>query len=490
MGEPVKKLSPEWHLYVSTVTASLSDKYYETSSERLEELRRLIGQSDPQFVARLAIYTREQMNFRSIPLVLAVELAKVHSGDALVGKMTSRIIARADEITELLAYYQMANERKHKKKLKRLSKQLQAGLKHAFNKFDEYQFAKYHRDTEIKFRDALFLVHPKAKDEAQQLIFNKIAENKLSTPYTWETELSALGKPEFMSFIAKQKAFAHKWEELIDSGKLGYMALLRNLRNIVECGVSYAHIAQVCETISARANVLKSKQFPFRFLAAYRELSKLKYDHALKVTDALEKAVNVAAENIAGFNVATSVLIACDVSGSMRNPISPESKIMHYDIGLMLGMLLKSRCENVVAGIFGDKWKTVNLPDKGILSNVDAFYRREGEVGYSTNGYLVVEDLLKRNIVVDKIMMFTDCRLWDSRNDGKTQLSDVWKMYKSVAPDAKLYLFDLAGHGQVPLEITGDDVHLIAGWSDKIFDILQAIENGSDALKEIKAIEI
>jgi hypothetical protein len=131
----------------------------------------------------------------------------------------------------------------------------------------------------------------------------------------------------------------------------------------------------------------------------------------------------------------------------------------------------------------------VNLPDSGILSNVNAFYDREGEVGYSTNGHLVIEDLINSKKVMDKIMIFTDCQLWDSTGSN-TRLKDVWKKYKTIAPEAKLYLFDLAGYGQVPLDITNDDVHLIAGWSDKIFDILQAIDNGSDALKEIKAIEI
>jgi hypothetical protein len=241
--------------------------------------------------------------------------------------------------------------------------------------------------------------------------------------------------------------------------------------------------------LSAKHKVLQSKQLPFRFLSAYRELSKIKSDGANNVAHALEEAVKIAAENIAGFDETTSVLIACDVSGSMMHPVSPRSKIMNYDIGLMLGMLLKSRCENVVCGIFGDKWKIVHLPDAGILSNVDAFYKRDGEVGYSTNGYLVVEDLIKREQTVDKIMMFTDCLLWNSC-DGKTQLKDVWKKYKAIAPKAKLYLFDLAGHGNSPLDITEDDVHLIAGWSDKVFDILQAIDNGSDALKEIDAIEI
>lgn len=486
---PAYQLSPEWELYTSVVTSSLSDKFYESASGRLEKLRRLIQENDSQLVARLAIYAREQMNLRSVPLVLAVELAKIHSGDDLVSRMTKRIVQRADEITELLAYYQTTNERKGVKKLNRLSKQLQAGLQGAFNKFDEYQFAKYNREAEIKLRDALFLVHPKAKNEEQQLIFNKIVNDSLQTPYTWETELSALGKTKFESENAKKAAFTQKWEELIDSDKVGYMALLRNLRNILEAEVSVKHIKQVCETLSSKEKVLRSKQLPFRFLAAYRELSKINSGYASKVMNALEEAVKVSAANISGFDESTRVLIACDVSGSMQSPISPKSKIMNYDIGLMLGMLLKSRCKNVVSGIFGNIWKIVNLPDSSVLSNVDAFYKREGEVGYSTNGYLVIKDLIDSRKVMDKIMIFTDCQLWNS-NSYDTQLKDVWKEYKSIASEAKLYLFDLAGYGNVPLDITNKDVYLLAGWSDKIFDVLSAIDNGSNALKEIKAIEM
>ncbi|MCL1938285.1 MAG: TROVE domain-containing protein [Candidatus Azobacteroides sp.] len=486
---PAHPLSPEWNLYTSVVTSSLSDKFYESASDRIEKLRRLIQENDTQWVARLAIYAREQMNLRSIPLVLVAELTKIHSGDALVSRTITRIIQRADEITELLAYYQLSNERKGTKKLNRLSKQLQAGLQNAFNKFDEYQFAKYNREGEIKLKDALFLVHPKAKDEEQQSIFNKIATDSLQTPYTWETELSALGQNKFESEEAKKAAFTQKWEELIESGKVGYMALLRNLRNLLEAEVSLNHIHRVCETVSSKEKVRTSKQLPFRFLAAYRELSKINSGYASQVMNALEEAVKISAENINGFDESTKVVVACDVSGSMQRPISPKSKVMNYDIGLMLGMLLKSRCKNVVSGLFGDTWKIVNLPNNGILSNVDAFYKREGEVGYSTNGYLVIQDLIDRKKEMDKIMLFTDCQLWNSKG-GNIQLKEVWKKYKTIAPKAKLYLFDLAGYGQTPLDITNDDVYLIAGWSDKIFNILSAIENGSDALKEIKAIEI
>jgi hypothetical protein len=422
--------------------------------------------------------------------VLAVELSKVHSGDSLVSRLTSRIIKRADEITELLAYYQLSNERKQTKKLNRLSKQLQYGLQEAFNKFDEYQLAKYNRSTAVKLRDALFLVHPKAKDENQQMLFNKIVEDNLDTPYTWETELSALGQTKFASEYEKAAAFRAKWEELVRSGKLGYMALLRNLRNILlKSNVAVLHT--VCETLASEDKVLKSKQLPFRFLAAYRELSRADdLNGVVQVLDSLEKAVTISARNIAGFDESTRVLVACDVSGSMQTPVSPRSAIKNYDIGLMLGMLLKSRCANVVSGIFGDRWKIVNLPNSGVLSNVDAFYKREGEVGYSTNGYLVLQDLIDRKQVMDKIMIFTDCQLWSSRGSSTT-MQQVWQTYKTtVAPDARLYLFDLAGHGATPLSIASRDVYLIAGWSDKVFDMLAAIDNGENALTQIEKIEL
>jgi len=460
------------------------------------------------FVARLAVYARHKMHMRSAPLVLVTELAKIHSGNNLIAKTTEEIIARADEITELLACYQLLNEREGLKKLNRLSKQLQKGLAAAFNKFDEYQFSKYNRDGNIRLRDALFLVHPKAIDEKQQLLFNKIAANKLETAYTWETELSALGQNHFENETVRAEAFKNKWEELIDSNKLGYMALLRNLRNILQAGVSYGHLQEVCEVISSAEKIAKAKQFPFRYLAAYRELQQAEIQvtapglsekiknllfgntgYTGDLLEALEKAAMQSAALIAGFDQQTRVLLACDVSGSMQTPISPKSKIQLFDIGLMLAMLLQSRYKNVVVGMFGDKWKTIAVPKNSILANVQEFYRRTGEVGYATNGYLVIQDLLDKRAVIDKVMLFTDCQLWNS--GGTEHIHSLWIKYKrQIAPDAKLYLFDLRGYGQSPLQLVQDDVYLLSGWSDKIFEVLNALENGQKALHEINSIKL
>jgi 60 kDa SS-A/Ro ribonucleoprotein len=488
-GEKAFVLTPELELYTAVATASLSNQFYETATDKLERLRKLVAQNDATFVAKLAVYVREQMNMRSIPMVLAVELAAQHRGDGLVGNLVNRVVQRADEITELLAYYALANERKDLKQLNKLSKQLQRGLAAAFNKFDEYQFAKYNRDAKIKLKDALFLVHPKAKDEAQQVLFNKIVKDELQVPYTWEVELSALGQQKYDTPELKQVAFRAKWEELIFSNKLGYMATLRNLRNILEAEVSKEALEKACNYLANEKAVTNSKQLPFRFLSAWRELKDLKNGRVGKVMQALEDAVLCSAANIAGYDEQTKVVIAADVSGSMQKAISPKSKVQNFDIGLMLAMLLQSRCANVITGMFGDSWKVINVAKKNVLANVQEFYSREGEVGYSTNGYLVVKDLLQRKKVVDKVMLFTDCQLWNSTG-GTDNIADLWKAYKRLAPDAKLYLFDLAGHGTVPLQVLREDVFLIAGWSDKVFDVLKAVENGSDALKMINGIEL
>ena len=105
------QLEPRAGLYAAVVTASLSDSFYEKANARLTRIKELMAQNDPAFVARLAVYTRTQLHLRSIPLVLAAELARLHAGDSLVSRTLSRVIGRADEITELLAYYQWSNKR-------------------------------------------------------------------------------------------------------------------------------------------------------------------------------------------------------------------------------------------------------------------------------------------------------------------------------------------------------------------------------------------
>ncbi len=491
-GAKAYTLTPEMELYTAVVNSTLEKTTYENSAKRHARIIALVQKVNPVFVAKLAVYARKKMYMRTIPIVLAVELAKIHKGDDLVSKTVNGVIQRADEITELLSYYQIANNRMGDKKLNRLSKQVQKGLAMALNKFDEYQFGKYNRKAEVTFKDAIFLTHPKPKSDVQQSIFNAVINDTLQTPYTWETELSALGQMNFDSPALKKKAVTDKWEELIDSGKLGYMALMRNLRNILDADVSHAHVAKIAFVLSNEDNVKRAKQLPFRFFSAYRELKDHPSSYTGFILESLEMAIKASVLNIKGFELDKKIVIACDVSGSMMTPISKNSKIQAYDVGLVLGMLLKNKSKNVITGLFGNIWKEFSLPGGNVLSNVMKLKSLEGNVGYSTNGYKVIEYYARNRKVVDKIFIFTDCQLWNSnaRYSADARIDSEWKKYKQIAPNAKLYIFDLLGHGNAPLQVEKNDVHLIAGWSDKVFEVLDALENGSSALKEIKKIDL
>ena len=92
-------------------------------------------------------------------------------------------------------------------------------------------------------------------------------------------------------------------------------------------------------------------------------------------------------------------------------------------------------------------------------------------------------------MVIDKVMMFTDMQMWDSTGRYKN-FENSWKKYKKMAPHAKLYLFDLVGYGQLPMRLTKPDVYLIAGWSDRVFDVLSSIDKGEDALVAINSIDV
>jgi 60 kDa SS-A/Ro ribonucleoprotein len=333
-------------------------------------------------------------------------------------------------------------------------------------------------NKEIKLRDAMFLTHPSPVDTDEAHLFEKIANNTLKTPDTWEVSLSKADN------VSKKE----KWERLIDEGKLGYMAALRNLRNIVEANVY--NLNKVLEQIQEPENVIKSKQFPFRFLSAWKAVEELPTFMGEGILDSLENAIRTSVCNIKGFHERDNIYIAIDTSGSMTDTLSEKSEVTYMDVAMVMGMLLKTKCDKVISGIFGDDYMTINLPSRDILMNVDKLKSLEGKVGYSTNGYLAIEYLINTKLMADKVMMFTDCQLWDSHEWGYESLSDYWHKYKKINPKAELYLFDMAGYGYTPISIQEPGVYLIAGWSEKIFDILEAIKNGGNALNEIDKIRL
>lgn len=496
-GAKAYQLSPKLNLYTQVCCASLQPKFYEPDVEaQLEKLRNTLKQVDPEFVLKLAVYAREKMHLRSVPLVLLVELAKTGYRGSLLRKATTRVIQRADEITELLSYYALANQQNwieqngSTKKLRKLANAIKKGIRDAFYKFDEYQFAKYNKkNAEIRLRDALFLTHPKPRNEKEAQLFKKIANDELSTPYTWETQMSEVGQQKFETEEEKQKAFKERWEKLILSRRIGIMALVKNLRNLLKYQVSEEVLKEVIGILQDEERIRKSKMFPFRFYTAYKEVSNYcsnDFHYLPKLIQELLRALEDAALTlIDSVDILRNgkILIACDVSGSMWERIAPKSIILYKDIGLVLGALAAKRLGAYV-WLFDNKLE--NLTSE--LLKYDKVFPVVEKIdgGGGTYGYLIPQKLCEEKIAVDKVLIFTDMQMW-----GDEDFDYWWKKYKQeVNPEAKLYIFDLAGYGTSPIDEVEKDVWFIAGWSEEIFKVLSAIEKGSDAIKEIEKIRI
>lgn len=490
-GGPARKMDKRLDLFSSLVTTFLEDKFYENAKERMSRLSPLASECPPEFVAKCAVWARTQGNMRTAPLFLTAVLTKLHSGDDLVRRTVGKVVNRADEMAELLAAYQMLYGEKSP-----WSRQMMKGIGDCFNKFDEFQFSKYNRDGKFRLKDALFLAHPKAKNKAQSKLFDKIAEDKLKVADTWETTLTATGEDmKDASEEEKAEAKSDSWATLIEEKKLGHMALLRNLRNLLDANLDKKTLATAAKQLCDEKAVRNGKQFPFRYLAAYQEIQKHGTPGASVFLDALEDAIAIAGGNIPGFSPSDEILIASDVSGSMGGTISDKSKISVRKVGLMLGAMLRAYCKNVQMGVFADHF--VPIPTSkhtGIIETCLKLDENAYGSGGGTNGGSILAYALNNDVKADKVLIFTDCEMWGETyvsNDGRRlSFEQMWDLYKKKVPEARLYIVNVAGYGTTPVSLKRKDVVYVAGWTEKVFSLLEMMDNGEKMVNEICKIEL
>lgn len=459
-GGSAYKLSDKNKLMTQVLTTFFNEKKYygDNSLDIVHTIRELIN-TDAKFVANLCIYARNEMYLRTITHVIVSELAKHNKGKQFVRKVLNKIVQRPDDMTEILSYYMTTYG-------KPIPNSMKKGLADAFIRFDEYSLQKYNRARSIKLKDILFLVHPTPKNQEQYNMWKRLIEDDLQTPFTWEVEISTKGNKKEV------------WENLIEQNSLGYMASLRNLRNIVNSGAN--NLDKVLNNLTNPDSIRKSKQLPFRFFSAYREIQELSSVKVSKVLDALEKALDISTENIPRLNGNT--LIVADVSGSMDRPLSEKSKVTYNDVGTLLMAIASRFCDNVVTSVFAERFQTVNVSQRnGIISNMKTFQNMK--VGYSTNLYLAFDWLLKQqHEKFDRVIVFSDMQAY---NHDRMVQSYINKYRQTINPNLWVHSIDLAGYGTT--QFIGKNTNLMSGWSDKTLEFIHLVEEGIDSL--VKKIE-
>lgn len=423
------------------------DKFYgDNTSEMLKLASELIAGNCGKFVANLANYARNEMNLRSVLHALCALLAKSEKGKQCVKDVCDKIILRADDITEVLACYVSQFG-------KPIPKSLKKGLANAMNKFDEYQFAKYNRKgKDFSFLDVLRLIHAKAKDEKQNAIFQKIINDNLETPYTWETELSQKGNTKEV------------WEELIESGRLPYFALLRNLNNILKNQVS--NIKKVVELLTDEKSILNSKVLPFRYYSAYKTLTNTPHLTS-RIVDALEDCLKISLSNVEKLKGKT--LIAIDVSGSMSSNISKNSIITCCDIARIMGAMANYICEDSIVTAFSDDLQVLNFSTKnGSIANANNIkFRCAG-----TEIQLPIEYLIKNKISVDRIIIVSDMESNSALGFRRTKVTEAQRALqeykKKIKGKVQVHCIDLQGYGTCALN--PNNIFFMSGWNENVLE--------------------
>jgi 60 kDa SS-A/Ro ribonucleoprotein len=291
------------HQLRRTVTSCLlwESTFYESGEDIATRIHTLANKCPANFVAELAVEVRKQHGLRHAPLWLILSLLprKDILGNAKAEAITN-VISRCDELTEIIAMYWASDAHEGKEGV--VPNALKTGVAKAFEKFDEYQFGKYRGEGKsVTLRDAMFLTHPKPSSEEREQLYKRIADDALQTPDTWEVGLSTGGdKKETFTRLLKQE-------------KLGYLATLRNIRNMVEAGVSKGLIKDRLNSSKGRKGVL-----PFQFISAAIMVPGFEQE--------LDNAMIACLEDMEMFPGKTCILV--DTSGSMTSTISDRS-ILH-----------------------------------------------------------------------------------------------------------------------------------------------------------------
>lgn len=454
---------PEQELMGLIMTSMLSgDSYYEKESDRLKRMNQLLYEVDPEFAAKVVVYTRQEIGLRSITHASAAELATALSGKSFAKDFYRAVVRRVDDITEILSY-QKGNGRK-------ISSAMKKGLAESFSKFDRYQLAKYQgKGKSISLVDAVNMLHPKPTINNATALSELVIHGKLRSENTFEAKLSQAGKSENKK-EAKEKA----WEELVLSERIGYFALLRNLRNIESEAPQV--IEKACEIISNKHKVRKSGIFPFQFATA------LSHVGDRRLISALYDAVEYSVDNFP--ELPGSSLVAIDYSGSMgrgSDISSPRSMATIFGIAAA-----KKNGSDIM--IFGSTAADIGYNPKSLLmdvhnkmstlNNVYGGRGGEGYVGHGTNFSSIFQTTKK----YDRVFIFSDAQSWIGETE---QARSNYAHDMGVKPF--VYCFDLSGYGTTQF---GHDYAQIPSLSDKVFDVVNTLEGDRDALiKKIDAVK-
>ena len=467
--------------------------FYEGAAERdtrFEDLVHQVTASNPGFIAGedpengkigLAEYLRRELLMRSAAVVMAAEY--VAAGGANGRGVVARALQRGDEPAELIGYW-LAN---HGRKLPMAVKRGVADA--AVRLYNERAVLRYDGTSrQVRMADVLELAHPSPRDDAQSALFkwlldrrhheDAVADPAILPMLAAAAALDAVPVDERRSVLRERGPAAlaeagftwerlagwlpggmdaEAWESVIPS--MGVMALVRNLRNFDQAGVSASAVDAVIAKVTDAAEVEKARLFPYQVWSAYKHAPSDNWKRALGRTLDLTTANIPALDN---------TLVVVDTSGSMQSGVSNRSTLTRIDVAAVMAIATAKRAKDVDVVIFGqDNTLVPDVRGASVLAGVEQVVRSVGSVGHATYGHTAINrwfDAQRHR----RVVLFTDDQQHDS---GSVPLDHV----------PLIYTFNLAGYQPSSLPAGRRGRYTMGGFTDATFVAMKVLEEGRNA---------
>lgn len=318
-------------------------------------------------------------------------------------------------------------------------------------------------------------------------VFKMIIEGTLPNIQTAQT-VNAAGTGE---------ARAESYKTMLANRKLGLMAALKNIKNIVESGADQETIQMLCDLVSNEKVVQKSRVLPFRFIQAFEIVNSLNMDRlvAKKIIKAVEDGFIASGKNLPFVKEGERVALLLDESGSMDGGWSSSggsSSPFYLGKTMMASVLTSLNPDNTVGYLWADHAREISISG----SPFD-FIARTKTKGGGTDVWAAIEGLIKSKTVVDKLVIFTDMQMYSVGggyySKGPREFKDMVKEYRKISPNAKVLFWDLQGYGGgTPMKLDHNILE-VSGFSDKILEVASKMLEFSDKdflVKEIEAVQL
>lgn len=473
----------EPHYYSSTAMTEQGAVVTSEANAIIETAKQIARGDNPRDLLALALWARTEMNIRTTPQVLLAIAANEPKTKPFVRPYARKIVQRADEVRQVFAAYLalFSSGVAAGKRGQKLPNSLKRGLADAIGKFSEAQLMKYDSAERPTFRDVLRMVDRSKDFGLSQPVYKYLvsgevvdpaatpviaARKALSQKKTFDDEARALITASNANWEVVLSQFGGSsrlvWEAVLP--QMGYMALLRNLRNMLSAGVDPERLAA---RIADPREVAKSKQLPFRFYSAHKMLADagLLKNRGRLVGDALETALVHSASALPRLSGVT--VVASDNSGSMGSPVSGKSIVTCQIAANLLGAIAQRISDDAVLIVFGESAKRVAASTADSLL---AVMNRQGatNVGHATNTHKVLELMIREKIVADRLILFSDMQCYSSADSPQTFAGAVKQYRAAINPNLVVHSVDLVGYGTASLSTTDPRVNLVSGFSEKI----------------------